>query len=255
MPNDQVAPGLVEPFGRGEDPLFYFTRVFLLFMQGLFEQFPTGSFKWSFDEKLSEIVITDQAPIPRERIEQKPAIVVMRGPAQFANLTLDQLRKYDFTTGAKERTDLMSCTMTINCIAKMGIEAQRIGWIVGRHVRGLKEILLRKGLHKVGEEVSIGPESPPGTMIVEPDPEWIMVTVYCPFFFQWTESVTPTNLPVVRSIEAHLSSALLPPAATTTQGRVEARVALSTPTIRGRVINQPSVEEQRVGIITQTVKT
>ena len=255
MPNDQVASGLVEPQGIGEEPLFYFTRVFLLFLQGLFQQFPPGSYKWSFDEKTTDIVITDQVPIPRTRVEQKPQIVTMRGPARFANLTLDQMRSVNLRTGEKVRTDLVSCTMTINCIAKGGIEAQRIAWIVSTNVRNFKETLQRYGMHKVGDEVEVGPESPPGSFFQESDPEWVLVSVYCPFHFQWTASVTPLNAPLIRAIEANLKSALLPQAATTTAGSVEARTALSTPTIRGRVINQPEVDETRVGIITQTVKT
>lgn len=255
MSNDQVASGLVEPQGLAEEPLLYFTRVFLLFIQGLFEQFPSGSYRWSDDEKLSEIGITDQVPIPKERVEQKPQIVTMRGPAQFANLTLDQMRTYDWKTGTKERTDLISCTMTINCVAKNGIEAQRIAWIVMRFIRTLKNILQRAGMHKVGDELQISPESPPGSFVQESDPEWVLVSVFCPFFFQWTETDRPLDAEILRTIELRLRSALLPQAATTTAGSVQARTALRTPSIRGRAIAQPSLSPERVGNVTQTVKT
>lgn len=255
MPTDQTASGLVEPQGRGEEPLYFFTRVFLLFLQGLFEQMPTGSYKWSDDEKLSEIGITDQVPIPRERVEQKPQIVTMRGPAQFANLSLDQMRKLDVRTGEKERTDMISCTMTINCVAKNGVEAQRLAWIVARHIRTFKGILQRAGMHKVGDDLQVTSETPPGTFVAEGEPEWVMCSVFCPFFFQWTETSRPIDSMVLRSIEMKLQSALLPTAATTTAGSVEAQTALRTPSIRGRVINQPTLNEQRVGNVTQTVKT
>ena len=257
MPNDQVMSGLVEPVGRGEDPLYYFTRIYLLFLQGLFKQFPEGSYRWSDDEKLSEICITDQVPIPRERIEQRPAIVVMRGPAQFGNLSLDQMRVVDPHTGMKERTDLVACTMSLNCIAKMGPEVQRIGWIVMSRLRGFKELIQRTGMHKIGDDVSITPETPPGAMMQsEGDPEFIMVTVHSPFFFQWTERVTPADAVKLREIEAHIYSAILPPAGVTTAGHVELSRAISTPTIRGRVINPPAIQgHQRVGVINLTVKT
>lgn len=256
MSNDQVASGYVEEQGLGEEPLFYFTRVFLLFLQGLFEQMPTGSYHWSSDEKLSEIAITDQVPIPRERVDAKPQIVTMRGPAQFANLTLDQMRKVNPRTGEKERTDLVSCTMTINCIAKNGVEAQRIAFIVARHIRTFKTTIQRTGMHKVGDDIIITSESPPGAFLSgEADPEIVLVSVQCPFHFQWTEKVRPLNAALLRSIELKLQSALLPAAATTTEGSVEARNALRAPTIRGRAINQPSVGHQRVGEITQKVKT
>ena len=105
MPNEQVMSGLVEPHGRGEDPLFHYTRIYLLFLQGLFQQFPEGSYRWSDDERLSEIVITDQVPIPRERVEQRPAIVAMRGPTQFANLSLRTGRKLSWDAAANDVRD------------------------------------------------------------------------------------------------------------------------------------------------------
>ncbi len=255
MANDQVASGLVQPQGRGEEPLFFFTRVFLLFLQGLFEQMDAGSFKWSSDEKLSEVAIHDQVPIPRERVEQKPQIVTMRGPAQFANLTLDQLRSFNSRTGEKERTDLVSCTMTINCISKNGVEAQRIAWIVMDNIREFKTLLQRAGMHKVGDEVQMGPESPPGSFISgEADPEFVLVSVFAPFHFQWTKRSRPLNSPLLRSIEAKLQTALLPNATTSIDASVEAKLSLRTPSIRGRVINQPNLGHQRLGAITEIIK-
>ena len=256
MSNEQVMSGLVEPQGRGEEPLFHFTRVYLLFLQGLFKQFPEGSYRWSDDAKLSEIVITDQAPIPRERIEQRPAIVAMRGPAQFANLSLDQMRKLDSRTGMKERTDIVACTMSLNCIAKMGPEAQRIAWIVMSRIRGMKELLQRAGMHKVGDDLQIGPESPPGAMVAgEADPEWVMVTVQSPFYVQWTEQSTPADALSLRAVELHLQTARQPLASSSTAARAELREQLSPPTIRGRVLQTPAKERTHVGEITQTVKT
>lgn len=255
MPNDQIASGYVEEQGLGEEPLFYFTRVFLLFLQGLYEQMPEGSYRWSSDEKLSEIAITDQVPIPRERVDQKPHIVTMRGPARFANLTLDQMRSVNPRTGEKERTDLVSCTMTINVIAKNGVESQRLAMMVATHIREFKVLLQRAGMHKVGDEMDVGPESAPGSFVSEPDPELVMCSVFVPFHFQWTMKSRPLNAALLRGIELKMKSALLPAAATTTAGSVKARVALRTPSIRGRAINQPSVDHQNVGEITQTVKT
>lgn len=256
MPNEQVASGLVEPQGLGEEPLYYFTRVYLLFLQGLFSQFPEGSYRWSEDEKLSQISITDQVPIPRERVDQIPAIVTMRGPANFASLSLDQMRDTNLRTGEKVRSDLVSATMSLNCLAKNDVEVQRIAWIVARHLRTFKTTLQRTGMHKVGDEIQVGPISPPGALVAgEAEPELFLVTVYSPFHFMWKESVVPLNTPLLRGIEARLQSALLPQAATTTEGRVEARAALRPPGIRGQVINQPTLTHERLGNVTQTVKT
>lgn len=248
--------GLVEPQGRGEEPLYHFTRLYILFLQGLFKQFSEGSYKWSDDEGLAEIAITDQCPIPRDRIEARPHIITMRGPAQFANLTLDQMRTIDPRTGMKERSDLVACTMSLNCIAKMGPEAQRIAWITASMIREMKVLLQRAGMFKVGDELTVGPESPPGAMMSgEGDSEFIMVTVHSPFFFQWTTKSTPLDAVQLRGVEMHMRSAMLPPAATTTEGHVQLSESLRPPTIRGRVLQQPVTGHQRVGEITQTVKT
>lgn len=206
MSAERIGAGLPEPQGRGEDPLFHFTRLFVSFLQGLFKQFPNGDYKWSEDEQLSEIVITDQVPVPRDRIEQRPAIVTMRGPVQFGNMSLDQVRNVDARNGMKERTDLVACTMSLNCIAKQGLEAQRLGWLVMSSIRNFKTLLQRGGLHKVGDEVSVGPESTPGTMVSpEPDPEMVMVTVQAPCFFQWTVQMTPLDAVNLREIEMHMN--------------------------------------------------
>jgi hypothetical protein len=212
MTTEHITTGLPEPQGRGEDPLYHFTRIYLLFLQGLFKQFPEGSYRWSPDTNgNSEIMITDQIPIPRDEVERRPHIVTMRGPAQFANLSHDNMRTVDDRTGMKERTDLVSCTMSINCMAKLGVEAQRLAWIVMSNIRNFKTLLQRAGFHKLGDELSIGPESTPGSLVSpEVDSEMAMVTVQSPFFFQWTVRTTPLDAPSLRVIEQHMELEMLP---------------------------------------------
>lgn len=248
-----VHTGIPHPDGRGEDPLAHYTNVYLLFLQGLFQQFPSGCYRWSSSEEDSECMITDQAPIPRDRIEQRPAIVTMRGPAQFANMTLDNMRDVDAKTGAKERTDLVACTMTINCLAREGLEAQRIAWIVMRHLRSFKTLIQRSGIHKVGDNISVGPETPAGSLVQpEADSELVNVVVQSPFFFQWTERVTPTDAPLVQNIVAHMQAGTLPPAVTSTKVR-ERDIYAKRPTIRGRPVDGVSIPIDRP--IAVTVKT
>jgi hypothetical protein len=232
MSAERIGAGQPQPQGRGEDPLFHFTRIFLLFLQGLFKQFEAGDYRWSEDPQLSEISITDQIPVPRDIIEKRPAIVTMRGPAQFSNLSHDQMRTVDDRTGMKERSDLVACTMSINCIAKQGLEAQRLGWIVFSNVRNFKTLLQRAGLHKVGDEVSIGPESAPGSLVApEPDTLMSMVTVQVPCFFQWTVRMTPLDAVNLREIEMHMD---VQP--------VYAKTELRPPTVRGKPLVNLSVD-------------
>jgi len=249
-PSDFTAPGLPEPQGRGEEPLYWITRLYLLFLQGLFKQFPEGSYRWSDDDALTEIAITDQSPFPRDRIEQRPAIIAMRGPAQFANLSLDQLQSVDAHTGKRRHTDLLSFTMSLNCIAKVGVEAQRIAWIVMSHIRRFKRLLQKNGIHRVGEELSMGPESPPGSIITpEPDTEMVLVTVQSPVHFQWSEDIVDEDAVKLREIDVHIQSVL-------SWDKRDQLLQLRPPTIRGRVIQTDPLDRHvRIGEIKQTVKT
>lgn len=230
MNSPLITTGLPQPQGLGEDPLYYFTTTYLVFLQNLFNQFPEGSYKWSDDEKVSEITITDQAPIPKDRLEQRPAIITMRGPAQFANLSLDNMQSIDPHTGKKRRSDLVSCTMTLNAIAKVGPEAQRIAWTVARHLRTFLDLIQRQsGMHQIGNQLSIGNESPPGAFIQpEADSEMVMVTVQSPFFFKWTEETTPLDA-LRAKLEASMAARLGP---IDTTG-VRQQTVLRQPTVRG----------------------
>lgn len=231
---------LPDPPAYGDDPLDWHTRVYLLFLQGLYKQMPTGSWKWSEDEKLSEISITDQAPIPRDRVEQRPAIVTMRGQAQFANMSLDNVRSVDWKTGEKERTDLVACTMSLIVISKLDVEAQKIAWTLMRHLRTFKSMLQKYGrMHKVGDEISISPVSPPINALItgEGTEEFTMCTVQSPFYFQWTEKTTPTDADMAREIDAHIFAAIAPPDTT----GVRQRTVLRRPTVRGMPVGSTTV--------------
>ena len=193
-------------------------------------------------------------------------------------------------TGEREHTDLVACTMSINCIAKNGIEAQRLGWTVMRHIRTFKRLLQRNGqFHRVGEQLSVGPETPPGALVSpEPDPTTVMVTVHSPFFFQWNEKVTPTNAQTVNGISTHITANLRSPVLTSraplrnagsvgesseSDGTLEGSTEVGTygvsaglgcvrskiPTIRGRPLDGTSIpldgsNPQPTGSVSATVK-
>lgn len=239
------APSVPDPQGLGEDPYLYFTKVYLTYLQGLFRQFPSGNWKWSESDMDTEIMITDQAPVPRDRIEQRPALVTMRGPAQFAGMTLDQLKSIDRKTGAREHTDMVACTMTINCIAKGGLEAQRLAWIVQRHlgIANGKRLLQKFGVFKISDNIACSGETPPGALVApEPTSEMVNVCVTSPFFFQWTERVTPLDAPTFEAAEMYMQTSLhpLPLQDELTKNREQTTYS-KRPTIRGVPISGTSV--------------
>lgn len=234
MASELAPAGTPEPQDLGNDPLLYFTRVYLGFLQGLFAQMPEGSYHWTDDIEKTEIVITDQSPYEISKNSWRPGIITMRGPSQFANLTLDQLLSVDSRTGKKTRADLVSTTMSINIISKEGLEAQRLGWNIARSIRQFKTLIQRFGMHKVGDELTVGPETPPGALVAnESDSEAVMVTVHSPFFFKYADSIVSETAPLAEHIVKSLNLGLPQPAAD--QELRELR--LKPPTMRGQLLN------------------
>ncbi len=231
--------GSPEPQGPGEDPLFHYTKLFVRFLQLVFASFDKGKYHWELDQQLTEITISDQSTIARDAVEQRPAIIVARGPASFGNIALDQFAgphfdkqrtlvpNLDQSTGARRHTDLVSASMSYNCLSSEGIEAQRLAWIASMATRRLKRSLMKAGLHRVGEEIQVGAESAPGA-IVQPDGnEIIMVSVSVPFFFQDFWTVEPVDKVLLKNLNMALRS--------TVNFGTEER-ALNAPAINGRVL-------------------
>lgn len=230
--SERVSSGVPQPQGVGEDPLAHYARMFVRFLQVLFSSFEKGAYHWDLDEKSSDIVISDQATVNKEVVEKRPAIIVSLGPLALNNIAMDQFAgplletdaegKKTFTpninnsTGAVRHTDLVSSTVTYNCLSREGAEARRIAWIAGYFTRTLKKTLMKAGLHRVGEEVQFGAESAPGS-IVQPDSnEIVMVSVSVPFYAQNTWTVAPIDKTLLKHVELALRSEAKAPAASST---------------------------------------
>lgn len=234
----RIQHGAAEPQGPGEDPLYFYNRIFVRFLQLVFASFDKGNYHWELDQNLTEINITDQATIAREAVEQRPAIVVSRGAASFGNIAMDQFNgprlkngnfvpNEDPATGARRYTDLVSASCSYNCLSSEGVEAQRIAWIAAMATRRLKRSLMKAGFHRVGEEIQVGAESSPGA-IVQPDgEEIIMVSVSVPFFFQDFWTIEPVDKVLLKNLDLALRS---------TVNFAPGEVALNAPAMNGRIL-------------------
>lgn len=235
----RVQAGSPEPQGPGEDPLYHYTRLFVRFLQLVFASFDKGKYHWELDQQLTEITISDQSTVAHDSVEQRPAILIARGPANFGNIAMDQfagphfdkqgklVRNIDQATGARRYTDLISASISFNCLSSEGVEAQRIAWICAMATRRLKRSLMRAGLHRVGEEIQVGAESAPGA-IVQPDgDEIIMVSVSVPFYFQDFWTIEPVDKVLLKNIDVALRS--------TINFEQDGR-ALNAPAINGRIL-------------------
>jgi hypothetical protein len=218
--NSRAQTGTVQPQGIGEDPMTHYTRVFIKFLQLAFASFEKGSYKWTPDPKTTDIIITDQGGVGREVVEKRPAIIVQRGGMQATNVAMDQFAgpTFDSATGAyktnlniatgfRSHTDLYAGGMTFNCLSSNGIEAQRLAWICHWAVRTLKRTLMKvKGIHRVGEDISVGPETPPGSYISGDPGEIVAVQVMIPFLFQVSWTVEPLDKTLLTHIDIELRS-------------------------------------------------
>jgi len=227
MSDAKLSTGVPQPQGFGEDPLFYFTKIFVRFLQVVFATFEKGSYQWQSDLELTDIIISDQGVVGSDVIEKHPSIVCMRGPANWANVSMDQFKGFDFETGARWHTDLVSASMLYNCLAKEGLEAQRIAWIAGYATRVLKRNLLRAGLHRVGEDISYGSEQDADSLMPDAVKDLKVVQVTVPFFFQDTYSIAPVDNLLLKDLDLRLTSQVSSPLPDR---------SLRPPALRGRVL-------------------
>jgi hypothetical protein len=234
MSDAKVSTGVPQPQGIGEDPLFHYTKLFVRFLQVVFHTFEKGAYRWEPDLELTDIVISDQGMIGNPVVEKRPAIICMRGPAMWSNVSMDQFKSFDFQTGTRHHTDLIASSMIYDCVAKEGLEAQRIAWIAAYATRTLKRNLMKAGLHRVGENVDIGQESDAGSILGDSGKELQLVPVSVPFFFQDSYSIGPVDNLLLKDLNLRLTSEANSLAA-------DEQPALRPPAIGGRVLKYDKV--------------
>lgn len=179
-----------------DDPLYRVIAGFNLFLKALFKDMNPGEYKWIDDPKLTEIFITDQHPVNLEVVEKRPAIVTIRGNAQWANLGMNQTVDYEWHSGKVTKQDLVSFHVTFACLSREGVEAQRLAWFLFSMLPLFKPHLQRSihGLHNIGNSLSMGGETPAGALVQgSSTPEWKMVQVVAPIHVSYKSSIEPLD--------------------------------------------------------------
>jgi hypothetical protein len=231
--------------GTQGDALTHYLRLFTRFLQVCFGTWHKGDYIWRPDDKTTDIVIQGEGTVNKEVVEKRPAIIVARGPMQWGNLAMDQFAgplmtrdphtgqriftpNHNTYDGAKRYTDLNSSTMTYTVLSREGLEAQRIAGFCAYATRVLKKTLMKAGLHKVGDDIQVGSESSPGSIVQPDSTEIIAVAVHIPFYFQVTYTITPADKLLLKEVDMALSSDTGYPA--------PGAVPIKEPGINGRVI-------------------
>lgn len=237
MSEMRVNTGPVQPQGVSEDPLTSHVRLFTRFLQIYFSNFEKGSYQWGPDLLTTDVIIQAEHAVASEVVEKRPAIVVGRGPVAFTNIAIDQFAGplLDAKTGAftanlgvdgsRRHTDLLSSYAIFSCLSREGIEAQRLAWASAQAVRTLKRVLMKAGIHRVGEDIQISAESPPGSIVTGDPSEILLVAVTLPFYFQQTWVVGPNDKTLLTHIGVALRSEL---------GATEATPAFNGPSLYGQ---------------------
>lgn len=188
-------------------PLEYVRVLYCSFVQGLFHASPPGAYHWEPEDDQSEIYISDETPVKAVSMGIRPAVSFIRGPVQFYSLGLDDMLDYDFKTGAKQKSVLIPGIMTINCLSRVDLEAERIAFIIAEQLWANRELLMKKGFFEIGRQPKIGSPSPAGSIVTgDGADELFVVAVQCPYQFYRTTNITPLGAPILRGMDIALRS-------------------------------------------------
>lgn len=86
-------------------------------------------------------------------------------------------------------TDLLSGSFVINCISRVGLEAEEVALIVMKAIRIYRRELQKAGFFHIGTLVQVGSETPAGALVAgDSDEDFINVPVSLPVYYQesWT---------------------------------------------------------------------
>ena len=169
-----------------EDRLLQATRAWLMFTQGLFKSRPAGYHRWSPNMDDTEIIITDQQPAQMENTNKRPIISTARGPATFSGTSMSQTVQPSFHSPKRVISDMLGCSITISVIAREGLEAQGLAYLLFRMIPIFKPSIMRLGrLHAIGNNITLTQETQMGQIVPgSSTPEWKMVQLIIPFYIQ-----------------------------------------------------------------------
>lgn len=182
--------------------------IYLTFFQDYFAAVPdddpfhfTGS-----DTPESKIEIIDISTANKEVVEKRPAIILQRSPLAWSRIGLDQLKSHDIANDVRRHTDLISGTMTLHCISKLGLSAERLASQVFYALKFHRRELQRRGIFDGGQEAQLGAETPPGAIVGgDVDSHTIDVPVYSPFYVQISWESRPASPIKFKSMQIKLS--------------------------------------------------
>ena len=141
-----------------DDPLYQMMRVFIIWLQGLFQTRPVGDFRWLPELNETEIIITDTEPMDLQVTNKRPQIVVSHSTANFLGTSIGQYSRPNLFNQSATFTDLVGTTLSISFIGKNGVQMKALAWSVFMLIPIFRGNLARlAGLNKIEPQMQIGP--------------------------------------------------------------------------------------------------
>lgn len=189
-----------------DDRLYLATRAWLIFLQGLFKSRPRGQYKWSENEDETEILIFDQEATDVPPNNLRPIITTVRGSATTAGHARDGVISQDFAEENRVYADTIATSMTFNCIAREGVEAQALAYNIMMMIPVFKKSLLRLGkMHWISNNIQVTPETSHGQVYPGSSfPEWRLVRVFVPFHVMESISATVGFHNMLQEVTLHM---------------------------------------------------
>jgi len=189
-----------------DDRLYLATRAWILFLQGIFKSRPSGSHHWRENPDETEILIYSHNATDLPSNNLRPVITALRGSAVSSGLSRDGVISQDFAGENRVYSDIINSSMTFNCIAREGVEAQSLAYAILSMVPVFKKSLQRLGkMHWIGNNIQVTPETRHGAVYPGSSfPEWRIVQVLIPFRVVETISATVGFHNMLQAVTLHM---------------------------------------------------
>ena len=153
IPRRSIATGSKIP-----NAAIFLKRTALEFLQILFSQRAQGSFHYDEDDTKTEISISDLHAVDTKSVGVRPAIIAVRGPLSWLQMSLGSVESRDMPTGKFMYNDLLTGSVALSCISREGIEAEQLGHLVFNSFKHFRPILQRYGYFTI-KSLNIGGET------------------------------------------------------------------------------------------------
>lgn len=131
-------------------------------------------FQYSDDERISRIMIADSNTENIQSINDKPAILVNRGPITAQTMSMGDRTTETFLGGIEHRELLLHSNIEVQCYSREGLEAETLAVVVFKIIRYLNQDIQKNYSIFDIEARAVGSEQP---IIRESTSNLVMVPV------------------------------------------------------------------------------